>query len=142
MTKYDVIEARAADGNFKCIRFMDIVFITAGANGIKIMVGKIVYTHPCSMDDFMFHTLSLSLFCRVHNKYIANMDKIDTYGKTTLELIMDNASRISFSPVGLKAYLELKKPMNIVRIIKKEIKLKVIKPIFNIVKCIKKRKRK
>ncbi len=142
MTKYDVIEGRAADGNFKCIRYMDIVFIMAGANEIRIMVGKIVYTHPCSLDDFMFHTLSLGLFCRAHYKYIANMDRIDGYGKTTLELVMDNESRISFSQEGLKAYLLLKKPSNIVRIIKTKIKIKLIKPILKIVKKIKKRKKK
>ena len=122
MDKFDVIEARAANGNFKCIRYIDIVFITAGDNGIIIMVGKIGYTHSCSMDDFMAHTLSLGLFCRVHNKYIANMERIDVYGKTTFELIMDNESRISFSPEGLKAYILLKKPATIIKIIKKSIK--------------------
>ena len=134
LTKFSTLHVRTVNGRHKLIRFMDIVMIESNGNGIKMMVKGIIYTHWSTLDEFMYNTLGLRLFCRVHKKYIANCHKIDTWDDSTHELFMMEGSNINFSDDGLKAYKTMLKP----QLFKKIIQLKIDLKFETIVPVIKK----
>ena len=136
--KYTTLEVRSPKGQHKLIRFRDMVLIESNGNGIKMKVCGITYTHPATMDDFMYNTVSLGLFCRVHNKYIANTDKIIDYDKTTYEIRMKDNCTICFSKDGLSNYLLMMSPAVFVSDIQHKINFKVVEIIPVVIKVIKK----
>jgi len=115
MDPHKYLEVRTNKGDSKCLELDDITYVTSFANGITIHTVDGDYTDSASMDDFMDSVAEFKIFCRAHNKYIVNMNYIDSYSKTTYSLQIKNSVCISFSKQGLKNYLELKNPIRLKR---------------------------
>ncbi|MEI6489277.1 MAG: LytTR family DNA-binding domain-containing protein [Bacteroidota bacterium] len=115
MDSHNCLDVRTNKGDSKCLELDDITYVTSFANGITIHTADGDYTDSASMDDFMDSVAEFKIFCRAHNKYIVNMNYIDSYSKTTYALQLKNSVCISFSKQGLKNYLELKNPIRLKR---------------------------